>query len=234
MTEYKIDHNDLQHRLKEDELLHFVQEMRDNFKIFYETHGRQFVLAVAIIGVVVVAAYFWQLKSFNDAQAAQLSYSNALVFVQSEEYDKALTELNSLLEKYSGSRVAAMAYILRGDCFKKTGEFNRALQDYKTAISKLSVEDAIVARFAMTQTLRSLSQTDEALQELDRIEKQAKSPIMKEQVLYFRGGCYEDKNDVAKAIESYKAIPPKSRWYSLAVERIAWLEAQPAAAIGVK
>lgn len=234
MSASKIDHKELQRRLKEDELSSFFQEILDNVKSLYESYGRQIVLGLAIVLIAVCAYYVWSMKSESDSQAAQTLYSNAVANVQSEQYPQALNELTSLIKGYSGSKVAIVGLILRGDCYFKTGEFNLALLDYKNAIGRLSAEDALVARFAIAQTLRSLGKADEALQELDAAEKQAKSPIMKEQILYLRGGCYEDKNDTAKALESYKAIPSKSRWYSMAIEKIAWLEAQPVAAINVK
>lgn len=234
MSASKIDHKELQRRLKEDELVHFFQEMRGNLNRIYQSYGRQVTLAIGLVAAIAIAIYFWRVKSDSDFLTSQQYYSNAVAFIQKDQYPQALNELNSLLKDYSGSKVAVMARVLRGDCFAKNGDYEMALSDYKAALSQLPAVDSLVVRFALIQTLRSLERTDEALAELDALEKRVRSPITKEQIIYLRGCCFEDKNEIDKALEAFKSISPKSNWYSLAVEKIAWLEAKPAEAINAK
>lgn len=234
MSASKMDHKELQRRLKEDEIAHFFQEMRDGFSHTYQEYGRQLTLIVALVVVVAIGAYFWRMNSANNFQASQQLYSNAVAYVQQNEHSNALTELNTLLKDYSGSKVAVMARVLRADCYAQAGNYDLALTDYQSAVNQLSAEDALVVRFAIVQTLRSLDRADDALRELDAVAKQAKSPVVNEQVQYLQGCCYEDKNETDKALEAFKSVPVKSRWYSLAIEKIQWLEAQPVAPINAK
>ncbi len=234
MSASKLDHKELQRRLKEDEVAHFFEIIRDDIVKIYEQYGRQVLTVVGLVAVILVAVYFWNMKSSNDFQASQQLYANAIAYVQKDQYPEALNELNSLVNSYSGSQVAVSALILRGDCFVKTGSFENALTDYRQAVGKLPLEDAVIVRFAIVQTLRSLERPDEAIQELDTIDTQTKSPSVKEQVVYLRGCCMEDKNDTAKALELFKSLTAKSKWYPFATEKIAWLEAQAASAINAK
>jgi len=234
MSASKIDHKELKRRLKEDELAHFFWGMRDNLNRIFQSNGRQVTLAIGLVVVIAMAFYFWRVKSNSDFLTSQQYYSNAVAFIQKDQYPEALNELNALLKDYSGSKVAMMARVLRGDCFAKNGDYEMALSDYKAALSKLPAVDSLVVRFAVIQTLRSLERTGEALAELDALEKQVQSSITKEQITYLRGCCFEDKSEIDKALEAFKSIPPKSNWYFLAVEKIAWLEAKPAEAINAK
>ncbi|MBN2327533.1 MAG: tetratricopeptide repeat protein [Candidatus Omnitrophica bacterium] len=231
MSASKMDHKEFQRRLKEDELAHFLDEFRSAAVNLYENYGRQIVLGLSLIAVIMAAGYFWRVKSSNDFAYSQQLYSNAVAYSENDQHAEALTELNSLLDDYPNSQVAVLARVLRGDCYVKMGEFNNALNDYRQALPLLKTEESLMVRFAIVQSLRSLVQPDEALRELDVIEQQAKSPIVKEQVAYLRGCCYEDKGENAKAVEIFKTIPPESRWYNLAIEKINWLEAEPVPAI---
>ncbi|MGC9328750.1 MAG: tetratricopeptide repeat protein [Candidatus Hinthialibacter sp.] len=231
MSSSKLDHKELQRRLKEDELAHFLDEFRDAAVNIYENYGRQVILGLGLIAVIAAAVYFWRVKSANDFAYSQQLYANAVAYLENDQPAEALGELNSLLNDYPSSQIAVLARVLRGDCYVKMGEFNNALTDYRQVLSHLDTEESLMVRFTIVQCLRSLVQTDEALKELDVIEQQAKSNIVKEQVVYLRGCCYEDKGDNAKALEIFKTIPPESRWYSLAMEKINWLEAEQVPAI---
>jgi tetratricopeptide (TPR) repeat protein len=130
MSASKIDHKELQRRLKEDELAHFFQEMRDNLNRIYQSYGRQVTLAIGLVAVIAIAIYFWSVKSDSDFLASQQYYSNAVAFIQKDQYPEALNELNSLLKILrlssgdDGSRTAR-------DCFAKNGDYEMALSDYK-------------------------------------------------------------------------------------------------------
>ncbi len=225
MSASKMDHKELQRRLKEDEVAVFITEVKDKVKMLYSDYGRQSLLAICLIAVVLFASHFWKAKRMNDFEASQRLYSNAVAFVQQSQYHDALNDLGTLLDDYSGSKIAVMAKVMRGNCYSQIGEYDLALADYQAVVSKLAPEEASMVRLSMVQTLRSLDKPDDALQELAIVEKQVKSPSMKEQIIYLRGCCYEDKNDVDQALIAFKAIPPESKLNSLASDKISILEA---------
>jgi len=231
MTPSKLDHKDLQRRLKEDELSLFVEESREKFLYVWSVYGRQIGLAAALLAVVLAAVYFWRVRSANEYESAQLLYGNATAWIEQNKTDQALQELDTLLKDFPGSKVAPLGYVLRGDLRAHAGDYTNALNDYLAALPRLPKEEALPVRVALIQTYRSLGKTDEALRELESLEKEAKSQSMKYQLTYLKGGIYEDKNDPAQALQCYKSIPTESEWYSLALDRVRWLEAEPAGAI---
>ncbi|HOL94172.1 MAG TPA: tetratricopeptide repeat protein [bacterium] len=233
MTPSKMDHKDLQRRLKEDELSLFLEESREKLEYLWTTYGRKIGLAAAFVAVAVAAMYFWRVRSAADYESAQLLYGNATAWIEQNQYDLALQELDKLLKEHPRSPVAALGYVLRGDLRARMGDYTNAMNDYIAALPKLPKGEAIQSRItiALIQTYRSLGRTDDALRELESLEKTVKSPSMKNQIAYLKGGVYEDKNDPAKALECYKSVPMESEWYSLALERVRWLEAEAVGAI---
>ncbi|MFB3788157.1 MAG: tetratricopeptide repeat protein [bacterium] len=231
MTPSKLDHKDLQRRLKEDELSLFVEESRERILYIWNTYGRQIGLAAALVIVVVAAVYFWRIRTANEYESAQLLYGNATAWIGQNKTSEALKELDTLLKDYPSAEVATLGYVLRADQRARAGDYTNALNDYLAALPRLPKEEALPVRIALIQTYRSLGKTDEAQRELESLEKEAKSLSMKYQLTYLKGGIYEDKNDPAKALECYKSIPTDSEWYSLALDRVRWLEAEAVGAI---
>jgi len=231
MSSSKMDHRELQRRLKEDEVAMFFTEIKNKVKMLYTDYGRQTILVICLVVAVLLANHFWKAKKINDFEASQRLYSNAVAFVQQSQYQDAINDLGTLLDDYSSSQVSAIAMVMRGNCYAQIGEYDLALTDYQAVVSKIELEDSSMVRLSMVQTLRSLDKPDDALQELVIVEKQVKSPVLQEQIFYLRGCCYEDKNDVDQALKAYKSIPSKSKLNTLASDRISILEAQAVAPI---
>lgn len=231
MPQTKFDHKEFQRRLKEDELGSFMSETIDNLRTLYSEHGRLAGIILALIAVIVLAGYLWTEKRKGDFNDSQMILGNATALIQQSDYTTAETELTKLITNYSGTAVATLAHILRGDCLFHQKKYEQALQEYQTALPNLYAKDKIPVRIALAQTYRSAGNPDQALRELDSLVSDVSNSALKEQVLFLKGGCYEDKNDVAKALETYKAISKESNWRALAQERIEWLEAQAVAPI---
>ncbi len=231
MSASKIDHKELQRRLKEDELSLYLKEFLDTSRNFFERYGRIVTLSIALVAVVVLAVYFWNMQSENAFVQSQILFGNATQLVQQDSYEEALQELNSLLNQYSGSEVAPFAKILRAKCYVKTEQYEKALQDYQDALPALNPTDAIPVRIALAQVYRSLGQPEQALSILEELEAEAETESLRAEILYIKGGCYEDAENEEKALEMYKSIPKDSTWKDLATERIDWLEAQAVSAI---
>lgn len=227
MSASKIDHDELQRRLEEDELQVLLAHWKDRLT----ANAGVVTAGVGIVVLVVLAWFLWTSRAEATFRESQLLFGNATAFAQQQKYEDALGQLNQLLNDYSGSDIATPARVLRGNCYYQTKQYDQALTDYRAALPRLQGDDAIPVRIAIIQTLRSSGKFDEALSELNSLEQTAASKTLKEQVLYLKGTTYEDLNDQAKAIEAYKAIPKDSAWFNMAVGRIDWLEAQPVQAI---
>ncbi len=230
----KIDHKQLQKRLKEDELSVYLKEITDTTKSIYAKYGRQILLGVVLIVLLLTAGYVWKAQTKNAYNQSQILLGNSTNLASQNNEQEAISELNELIDHYPNKPLTPVALMLRGDLYHQTGNYELALEDYKAALPKLDENDAALARLAMVQTYRSLGQYDQALNELQSLEENAKTDAMNNQIHYVKGGIYEDMGDEEKALESYRAIPEDSEWYNQAYERIQWIEAQPAGAINAE
>ncbi len=227
----KVDHKDLQRRLKEDEVAVFLQEFIANAKDFYENYGRLIGVGIIAIALAAAAAYLWQQKNATDFNESQILFSTATANIENEDYAEAVKNLDLVIQNYSGTPLATSAKLLRGDCYFHLEQYQMSENDYLDIIPALSKADALPVRIALVQTYRSQDKFDAAIQELETLEQSLSTTIAKEQIVFLQAKCYEDKNDSAKALERYKSIPSTSNFYRIAGERIAWLEAEPAGAI---
>lgn len=227
MSASKIDHKELQRRLKEDELSVYLQEFMQSLKRFYDQWGYQTGIVLIAIAAVIIVYSVWTRKSEQNYQEAQMRYATAQTFMQQKEYEQALAELNSIVNQYSGMEISTMAKVLRGTCYAQQGLYDQAIQDFVSAKASLSGDASIPVRFALVQVYRSTGQVDLALNELEQIEAISKSETVKQQVVFLRASCYEDQNQIDKAIELYESIPVESSWYSVANDRLQWLKAEP-------
>ncbi len=223
----KIDHKELQRRLKEDELQVFLQEFTANARNFYDTYGRQALFGVGAVLVAVIGWYLYSMKTEADFQTAQLTFATGVTLVQNEQYEPALEQFNSLLQSQPGASVTTYARLMRGHCFVEMEEYHRALQEYQQALaSAKSNSDKELIRVSIVQVQRSLGDTAAALTEIKALEAQAKADDFKYYLAFLKGGCYEEQGDTEKAIAAYSSIDKDSVWNSFALERLDWLQAE--------
>ena len=231
MNAPKIDHRELQSRLKNDELVMYTQEFMYRAKELWAEYGKSILASIGIVIVVSVVFFLWNAKAANDFKESQLMFSNIASLIQQDKNDEALTMLDNFFDRFSSTALAAPARILQGSAKAKKGQYEMALQDFQSALSGVSGAEKASLQVSIAQTNRSLGKPDQALQILDSIEPSlSASKIkmvedMKNMVAYMKAGCLEDLGQNDKALEAYKKIGSKSPWYSLAEERIDWLEA---------
>ena len=224
----KIDHKELQRRLKEDELQVFWQEFTGNVRRFYNESGRQILIVIIVVLVAVVGWRLWSMKSAADFQAAQLTFATGVTLTQNQQYEPALEQFNSLLQKQPSASVATYAHLMRGHCFVKMEDYDRALTEYQQALSTAKSDaDKELIRVSMAQTQRSLGKPAEALKEIEALEASASADEFKSYMAYLKGGCLEELGQADQAVEAYNSIPKDSVWKSFAMERLDWLEAKP-------
>lgn len=224
----KIDHKELQRRLKEDELQVFWQEFTGNARQFYNESGRQILIGISVVLVAVIGWYLWNMKSSADFQAAQLTFATGVTLTQNQQYEPALEQFNSILQKHPSASVATYAHLMRGHCFVKMKEYDHALTEYQQALSsaKSDAEKELI-RVSMAQTQRSLGKPAEALKEIEALDTNASADEFKAYMEYLKGGCLEELGQDEKAVEAYNSIPKDSVWKNFAMERLDWLEAKP-------
>ncbi|MGI6456250.1 MAG: tetratricopeptide repeat protein [bacterium] len=231
MAPSKIDHKELKKRLKEDEIAVYLSEFRERTQEFWARYGSLVGMIVVIVALVVIIAWWWNWSSTQNYLQAQTYFGNATALVQQQNYQEALGQLNPLIQEHSDSDLIPAALVLRGNCYAKLGQYQESITDYRKAITMLDPIDAIPARVALVQSLRSNNQPQDALLELQTLEKVVETPAMKNLVAYLKGGIHEDLGQEQQALEAYRTVEKDSEWYSLALGRIDWLETPPVQAI---
>lgn len=226
----KIDHKELQKRLKEDEVQVYLQEFLTNARRFYEDYGRQILFSVLLIAAILLGGYWYRTSQANQFQSAQLLFSNAVGNLQQQEpnYERAITHLDQLVSEYPNLEVTQLGVVLRGNCYFNMGNYQQALLDYERVVDDLSPDEEIPTRIAMVQAYRSVDEPQKAMEQLDLLEGRAQSESMKHQIVYLRGSCLMDLGRNEEAAEVFASIPTDSPWYGLAQDHLLWLQAEAA------
>jgi len=195
--------------------------------------GRRLGFSAVLLAVALTAVSFWRFLPPGGKETARDLYGKAAAWIQQSQNDRALLEIDTLLRDYPHSREAALAYVLRGDLRARAGDFPGAARDYAAALPQRSAEERISARMAISVALayRGLDKDADALREMKNLDPVIQSLPLKHLLAYIKGGIYEDLCNPAKALECYKSIPAGSEWHILALERVRWLEAEPAGAV---
>ncbi len=224
----KIDHKELQKRLKEDEVAVMFGELTSKIKHSYEQHGGMILMVIGVIALAYVAYYLYQQKSQSDFVAVQEQFAVANTLIQQENFEEAAQQFGVLLQDFPDADISPVARLLRADSLFQQGDYETALSEYQTALSKLNGADAFLAQVGVIQSLRSLDQSSEALAIVQEQLPKAHSDELKNQLRYLEGACYEDLGQDENALEAYQGIDSTSSWFSQARQRIEWLEAEAA------
>ncbi|MBI1390842.1 MAG: tetratricopeptide repeat protein [bacterium] len=232
MSASKLDHKELQRRLKEDDLQVHLQEFIENARTFFEQYGKNLMIGIAVVAVVAAAGFYYKVQSKADYELAQLTFANGMSLLNQDQYDQALEKFNSVLREHAGSQVAVQAHLMRGNCFYNMKRYDESLKEYQDALNAVKTpEEKNLIELAMIQAYRSLGQPENALKEVDALMASAKTDELKNQVLYLKGGCLEDLGRTDEAVQAYESIAQDSPWLNFALERLEWLKAQPVKAI---
>lgn len=227
----KIDHKELQKRLKEDEVAVMVGELSHKARSIFQQHGNTILLVIGLIIIGYIAYQLWQKKSNTDFVAVQNQFAAANALIVQENFDGAIQQFGALLNDFPNSGLSPVAYLLRADCYYQKDEYELALHDYQAALPGLSGGDVILAQTGLIQTYRSLNRQDDALGVVQSALNSAQSDELKNQLRYLEASCYKDKGDNAKALEVFHSMDTESSWFSQARQHIEWLEAEAVSSI---
>lgn len=227
----KIDHKELQKRLKEDEVAVMIGELSKNTRSIVQQFGSLILMGLAVIIIAYVAYQMWQRKNDSDFVAVQEQFAVANTLMQQENYETAVQQYGKLLTDFPNSELSPIAHLLRADGYFKQEDYQNALSDYQAALGGLTGSDIALAQNGIIQSYRSLNQPAEALAVVQDALKNAKSDELRNQYLYLQGACYMDSGDNAKALESFSNIDSDSSWFSQARQHIEWLQAEAVSAI---
>ena len=136
--------------------------------------------------------------------------NRARAFNLKQDYDRALSDLNTAMEKGFRNYVV---YVNRGDAWRGKGEFDKAITDYDEAI-RLNPKAAI-AYCGRALAWRGRQEPDKAIADYDEAVRLDPRPF----VYVGRGQVWRVKKDYDRRARIFARPPrsaPKTRWPSTA------------------
>jgi tetratricopeptide (TPR) repeat protein len=152
-----------------------------------------------------VIKYYRQLLEIDDQNSIAL-YLIGLSYIQLEQYDKAIPELEKSLEinkKWSAQTLWSPSYQLLGIAYHKTGQFRKEQRLYKKAEKDFPDDIIIISRQAILALARSkIKQADEYLARFESIGRNlgaSEASIQSE-----LGYIYKEAGKLGEAEEYYR------------------------------
>ena len=151
----------------------------------------------------------------NPSVSAQALYESATISLILKDYDKALTSLRELNEKYLQQGINTEGLYLCGEILSEKGDYAEAVKYYKKAAERRpssAFEISCTGRvgdccFALYSKTFQKEYIDEAIVSYNRIlEKPNISPDIRNQTLYKLGKCYETTDNIKEAIAKYREL----------------------------
>lgn len=131
-------------------------------------------------------------------EKADAYYCRAFVLGRMRKYPEAVKNYDEAINLQPGS---AVYYMYRGIAYNDSGDVDRGLQDFDTAL-KMANDDALSSMIyaARAQTFRSRGKLDEAIQDYTQAIRLSPDSAYK---YSFRGDLYFEKGDYQQAVNDY-------------------------------
>ncbi|POY39356.1 hypothetical protein C3K47_02335 [Solitalea longa] len=169
-------------------------------------------LLIILGAVVVMGGLFigWNLYHKSQDKEAQDQMFRAEQYFETDSLNKALNGDGNypgflkIIDEYSGTKSANLAYYYAGICYLKKGEFEKAIESLESYTSKDEITSA-TALGAIGDAYSELKKFDKAA---DYYKKAADKKLQNFSPMYLMklGMIYEELKQGDKAVEAYKTI----------------------------
>ena len=174
-------------------------------------------LLLALLGAILVIAaivLFFQAKH----EAKEREAANALFemrkmtdpLTQAKDYKSAAGILETVVEKFPGTRASFEANLMIADCFVDAKLPEKAIPYYTKAASEAPDNfTKVLALYSKGIAEESAGKVSEAVQSLDAAMKTSGSQFLTPEILMAQARSYEAMKNFAKAAEVYKTVEEK-------------------------
>lgn len=118
-----------------------VAEATGQVMDFFETHGRNLIIALGVLAVLVVAGLWIRSSMAGDERAAAARLSEANIDLSQGRVDAAAAKLTETIQRHGGSKSGKRARLTMGSVEMARGNYAAADAQFQAFLSGLSPED---------------------------------------------------------------------------------------------
>ena len=168
-------------------------------------------------------------SAYPNEEPALKKYALAEKFFESQDFDKTMEQLKSIITAYQNSKLAGDACYFLGDIFFfKKSDYTTALNYYSQLADKYPLHrHAGNAQFKMGETYRKLQKYNEAIISYKKFLENYNDFQYTDYAQYYIAQCYEELKDWTLALRTYKLLVAnysESIWVGIALSKIKNLE----------
>ena len=196
---------------------------------FFKKNSRHINIALGIFVITMIVGLL-MIRSKKQAEyesAGKLGIAEQYYY--SNQYEKAIGEINQIVNTYSGTRSAGKATYLLANCYFETGNYEDAKQNYERYVDKYHHNKILTAASlaGIAGSLEQLNRIDEAAHYYE--EAGRKYPRSFKAAEYFNkaGFCYSRAGDILKSREMFRIVFENYPESSLSHEAIFLYESLP-------
>jgi len=209
------------HEIKEDALVTFYGRIQ----IFYRKYQKAISIALTSLLIIVVIFIFMSRSKKNAEFKAFGKLGIAEQYYFSMNYERAIQDLGSIVDAYSGTRAAAQAGFYLANSYFATGDLTNAEIYYRRSAKSNKQDDVIriSSTMGIAACLESQSRYMDAAKTYEMVSKKYPESFWAPFALKDAGRCYRlaGMPDLAKA--SYQTIIERYPDANIAQE-VAFLE----------
>ena len=214
---------ELREKMKEDEL----ELLMEGTSAWFRRYGQVLVVATVVVVVGFVGYYFYGSHEKSQREEAIKAYNAASAELTRGNSEQAAVAYDRLAQEYKGTGAGKRALVAAAQAYFDAGQYDRASERYGQLSESKDEILASAGLSGLAQIEEAQGNREQAIALYEKAIATHPESGFVERWRYGMGYNYEKLGETAKAIEAYRAVPDDSALKMLAVQRLAWLLAEP-------
>jgi predicted negative regulator of RcsB-dependent stress response len=213
----RMSSRELREKMSHDPLLDSINWVRNT----WINHGNKILFGLIAFFVVLFGIRFYQNQKQNRLENASMMFDVAYEdYVKSlslegqqrvDQEEKVISSVESLVVGFPGTPRAVHGLLLKGDTLYRQGNYEKALEAYRSAAAQAEQQDSLVlARIGLAQCWASLEDVEAGIEELESILAEYPSTNFADQIHVQLGRLYEAEGNAEKAVAHYEQLSEDS------------------------
>lgn len=192
------------HMMKEDKLVTTTFRVTEWVQKNYQ---KILMVAGAVVAVAIVVFVFFSLRAQRNEKAAQL-FGKATLDFRMGKLNQAISTLETVVNKYGGTKAAPQAIFLLGNVYFQNRRFDQAISTFERFTRKGKGDPLLMASslFGIAQCHLEKKEFNKAGEFFDRAFESDSEGILAANALLSAGFSYGRAADFEKAKSSYRRV----------------------------
>lgn len=175
---------------------------------FVREHVRQMVMAALAVVVILIVWFSIAHHRRETAEKAATLLGKADIEYWGGNYDSAINQYESLIERYGHTESAKLARFYLGNCYFFVGEFDQALKAYRRFLKGYDHDKALSASAmsGIAACYEQMGQYPKAAEQYERCANRYSDLFLAPQFLINAGRCYQTAGEEAEAKYMYQQV----------------------------